>query len=432
MIQRQRLLDNLESAVEMLPPPQRAEALYLSKFVAACGAGLFDGALSYLWDEVISVLRRRVAGFSLEYFLETAVSDDRKREQVRSTNDLTRLEDSELIRGCETTGLISSIGFMHLDFIRNARNRASAAHPNEVELTGLLLAGWLETCVREVFAKPPEPGALEIKRLLSSLLTEQLAEDDIAPIADSVAHLPEDLAAALARRLFGMYTDSRLDAAIRNNITLIAGPVWAVTPEAIRYELGIRHETFASHGEVARRSLASQFLTLVQGMAYLPESRRSAMIKVALDALDTAHEGMNNFYNEPAHVGVLADLIPNSGRVPVGVERLYVRVLTKCRIGNGYGVSDAARPTYDKLISGWSERHMTIFVGLPKQDSEIASHLRYGSCPANFKGIAQGLSGRTGNRLILRCLDLISRTTERDLHSIAGSSEYRQALAALA
>src|SRR5438067_7703222 len=125
---------------------------------------------------------------------------------------------------------------MHLGFIRDARTRASAAHPNQAELTGLQLASWLETCVREVFAKLPEGGAIEVRRLLSSLIQEQLTEGDVAPIADSVAHLPEDLAAALARRLFGMYTDVRQAATVRNNIALIAKAVWAVTPETTRYE----------------------------------------------------------------------------------------------------------------------------------------------------------------------------------------------------
>lgn len=36
--------------------------------IAAAAVGLFDASLNYLWDETVSELRRRVAGFDLSYF----------------------------------------------------------------------------------------------------------------------------------------------------------------------------------------------------------------------------------------------------------------------------------------------------------------------------------------------------------------------------
>ena len=71
--QRRRVLQNVPSLVEMLAAEQRGEALYVSKFIAACGAGLFDAALNFIWDEVVLRLRKRVAAFDLAYFFDTAV-----------------------------------------------------------------------------------------------------------------------------------------------------------------------------------------------------------------------------------------------------------------------------------------------------------------------------------------------------------------------
>lgn len=46
------------------------------------------------------------------------------------------------------------------------RNYASAAHPNQVTLTGLQLADWLETCIREIINLPHDTVVAEIQKLL--------------------------------------------------------------------------------------------------------------------------------------------------------------------------------------------------------------------------------------------------------------------------
>ena len=48
---------------------------------------------------------------------------------------------------------ITQLGYKHLDYIRDMRNHASAAHPNHNEITGLQLASWLETCIQEVIVQ---------------------------------------------------------------------------------------------------------------------------------------------------------------------------------------------------------------------------------------------------------------------------------------
>ncbi|NES06504.1 MAG: hypothetical protein F6K22_29025 [Okeania sp. SIO2F4] len=52
-----------------------------------------------------------------------------------------------------------------IDYIRDMRNHASAAHPNHNEITGLQLASWLETCIQEVIGKEPEGAVIEVKKL---------------------------------------------------------------------------------------------------------------------------------------------------------------------------------------------------------------------------------------------------------------------------
>jgi hypothetical protein len=136
---RGRVIDNLPAIVGSLSGEQREAALYLSKMVAACGAGLFNAALNFLWDELISKLRTKVLQFDLEYFFDTAIKDPDERKKYSTEEDLHELDDWTLIKASHDCGVISEVGYRHLDYIRTMRNWASAAHPNQAQITGFQL-----------------------------------------------------------------------------------------------------------------------------------------------------------------------------------------------------------------------------------------------------------------------------------------------------
>jgi hypothetical protein len=63
---------------------------------------------------------------------------------------------------------------------------------------------------------------------------------------------------------------------------------------------------------------------------------------------------MNNFYNEAAPAQKLLDLVGGHGDVPSAVRDLYVRTATEMFIGNGFGVSWAADPSYQEMLKRFS------------------------------------------------------------------------------
>ena len=72
---------NLPSVIDGLEAESRSDSVYLSKFVAAVGAGLFDAALNFLWDETIKSLRAKVAQFDLDYFYSSTITDPDRRSK---------------------------------------------------------------------------------------------------------------------------------------------------------------------------------------------------------------------------------------------------------------------------------------------------------------------------------------------------------------
>ena len=166
--QRRFVLENIPGLVDRIEAEPRSEAMYVSKFVAACGAGLFDAALNFIWDEVVQSLRARVARFDLAYFYDTAVPAP-ERQDFQTEEDLVALSDQALIRGAHACGMLTTIGYKQVDYIRDMRNWASAAHPNQAEVSGIQLTAFFETCLKRSSSASRKGDVLEVGRLLRLL-----------------------------------------------------------------------------------------------------------------------------------------------------------------------------------------------------------------------------------------------------------------------
>ena len=144
-----------------------------------------------------------------------------------------------------------------------------------------------------------------------------------------------------------------------------------------------------------------------------------------------AHGGWDNFHSEPSHARTLAHYIPDTGAVPAAVRDDYVKTLVMCRIGNGYGVSWAATPTYDELIDLFQEPEIRCFVLLIR-DREVSSRLQFSSCATKFFGIAEDLRPRTVKRRTIKVLDTILDATPQQLPKLRTDTRVARDLTALA
>ena len=392
--ERETIIAIMPKIVENLIPTQKERAYYISKFIASCGVGLFDAALNYLWNETIVNLREKVIRFDLEYFYDSTIGNSDRRSKFKTEKGLKKMDDWELISGCLKTGIITDIGYRHLDYIRDMRNFASAAHPNHTELTGLQLVSWLETCIKQVLAKEPSGPVLEIRKLLQSIRNETLTEMDSEPIILNVHQLPQDLVHSLLRTIFGMYTD-----------------------DSARNDIGLKYAIFSANAEINRKRLAKQFLDIVDGLGYLTEDIRAIEMKDGLEALLTAHYNYNNFYTEEPHARILLKYQSNAGLIPKAVRPYYVKVLLICKLGNGYGVSFMAEPYYDKMLNMFQDDEIKEFLGLLK-DKELISIFQIPDKVNKFKQIAKSLlENNTNNEILKKALDVIAEGSIKDMQT---------------
>jgi hypothetical protein len=348
--ERSSMLLNMPTLLGTLEPEVLARSFYISKMIAACSVGLFDAALNYLWDELVNELRRRVAGFDLKYFYDIAVPSPDLRKHLRDESDLQRVDDASLLRAAREIGLLTDVGYQRLDHIRFMRNHASAAHPNQVTLTGLDLANWLEICVREVITTPPDTVTATTGRLLANIKKDRLDANAVRDAALFFDQLPPERADTLANGLFGLYTDPERTPVIADNVRTLWPKLWPFVGENARRNFGIRHARARASVETAIATAARELIDLVDGAAYLTEEVRTVEMAEALDELMTAHLGMNNFHAEASHARRLEALTGTQGSIPEAVRNPYARTLVEVFLGNGYGISWAADPSYRRLL----------------------------------------------------------------------------------
>src|ERR1035441_1970149 len=207
--ERRFVLQSLQQTVEVLPYEERAKAYYLSKFSVSIMVGLFDAALNFLWDETILALRRLAAAIDLSYFFDTAEKRETYRAKLQTVDDLATLDDLTLIDTCARVDLISDVNRERLRHVNYMRNHASAAHPNQNELSSQEMVAWLSNCLRYAITAKPEKAVIVTKQLLTNIRTVPIPENDIPVIAADFEHFSTARIDDLLWTVFGIYEIGR-------------------------------------------------------------------------------------------------------------------------------------------------------------------------------------------------------------------------------
>jgi hypothetical protein len=377
---RERIIvfSNAGLLLENIDLDRRLSAVYISKFFAAVSAGLFDAALNYIWDETILHLRKRVETYDLEYFYDIATSAD-KRKDLKTIDDISKLTDDELLRGSLSIELISEVGYRNMDLVKYMRNNASAAHPNQLDITGLKLTSMAEDCLREVISTPIPPAAITVQKLLENIKNNPMTLEDAKGVSVHFPDMGPNRTQRLAEGLFSIFCKRDTSEQVRQNIRFLAPLFWPYIEEDVRKSFGIKHAYFSANNHTAEKNFAREFLVVVDGLGYITDQHRAMEVSIILDELKNAHAGLNNFYNELLPTKRLRSIVGNPPKIPNGIEANYVKTLVDIFLTNGNGVCFSADEIYLELIKSFTPRQAVYAIALIF-DEAISSKLQIKLC----------------------------------------------------
>jgi hypothetical protein len=385
--ERVNVFKNLDTVLNQISPEEKQQSLYLSKFIASTASGLFDASLNYLWDETILQIRKRVSQYDIEFFYDNAVTGDR-RKRLKDESDLDKVDDYDLIRGAKEIGLISDLGFKHLEYINYMRNWASAAHPNNSEITGLQLVSWLETCIKEVITLPISNITIRIKQLLQGVKNTAITANDAQEIAVFFTSLTQEQIDNLASGFFGIYVRLETTSQTHQNINLLLPEIWGRVDEDIKRSFGLKYAHYTANNSQDEKRLSRQFLQIVGAESYIPDDLRAIEIDNTIDNLLSAHRGFNNFYNEPSFARQLLRIIGQPLKIPKSVEKKFIIAIVETFFTNGNGVAASANEVYTEILSSL-DAHQANIAGLSFTDTRISSRLQFPLSQRKFKELLE-------------------------------------------
>lgn len=408
--ERKKVISSLEDSLMIIPIDDRIKSHYLSKFTVAISVGLFDGALNYLWDETVRAFRRLIIGFDLAYFYSIAEKVSSRYKNLSKEEDIDQVSEHDLLEACRRIGLLSDVNYHRLEHVNFMRNHASAAHPNDNDIDGFEMLGWLSVCLKHAITAKPDHSLIAVKQLLTNVRVSVIPEEDYPVIGADFVKQPIERIDDFLWTIFGLYTAEKTSAEIKKNVAGIAPFIWNAATEDRKYEIGAKFGVFRKNAEVLRKEASQKFLQAVNGLTYKDEDSLAGEIIEILENLNRTHFGTNNFYNEYPHAKALDNSLPPSGKVPRAARSFWVKVLCICYVGNGLGyregVDEAALPYYKKHLSNFEEVEIVEFIKL-FGDPEFTAPLAQNKPEARVKKLATALKSMTQNAHVIKALDLI-------------------------
>ena len=368
---------NLPRELKEIPAPLRDELI--ARMCVAVSAGLFDGAMNYVWNAAILQLRQKVRIFGL------AVVPQMLQQQFEE-KDLLDLTDSRLLELCLKLNLVDEDGYFFLDQCRSIRNNFSAAHPVMGNINDREFITFLNRCVRYALGDSSSPAGVDIAAFVAAIKGARFTDNQRDIWLQRLISTHESQRQALMVMVHGVYCDPAVSEPARLNSLDICTSLNDNFTSSLRSELINRHADYAAKGDEARHLASSQFFEKQGLLGLLNESEQHTIFFKSIDRLWQAHIGSNNFYVEPPFAERLLELTKQSA-VPETVQEYFTTTVVAGFIGNGYGVSWSAEAKYDEIIRSFSPGEIATLIRVSATNgSSIYNRINSnGICFGRFK-----------------------------------------------
>lgn len=337
-------------------PPNNVNPELIARMCIAIGSGLFDGAINYAWNAAILQLREKVRNFGLPIVAQIL-------EKKFENNDLISLQDSQLLDLCLRLNILNEEGFLFLDQCRDIRNNFSAAHPSLGNLNDREFITFLNRCVKYALGNSSSPKGVNINEFIASLKGDIFNDEQMELWKKRLFETHEAQKQLLIVMAHGIYCDPDSQESTRINALGICIAFKDDLSASIQSSLINKHSEYIVKNDGKRKIASSQFFEKMGLLRILSEPQQHAIFSTAVQQLQNAHDGLNNFYNEKPYAERLYELSKNVA-VPVTAQQEFVDIIVSCYIGNRYGFSWAAIPFYEKIIKNFSPQEIALMIRL--------------------------------------------------------------------
>ena len=102
------------------------------------------------------------------------------------------MQDHDILEVCRRIGLLSDVNYRRLEHVNYMRNNASATHPNDQDIDGHELLGWVSVCLKHAITAEPDASVVVVTRLLENVRTQIIPASDFQLIGQEVGRLRQE------------------------------------------------------------------------------------------------------------------------------------------------------------------------------------------------------------------------------------------------
>lgn len=377
-------LDNVVDPKEIVSKAINLRPKERSQIISNFELQNYEMASSYVWTKSMALLKMNLASMGMDFIGELL-----QRPDIDAESDPAQsVSDFEAIDLAHELGAINKTQRMRLLVSADIVSHFASSFDANDDGSDMMHEEALQcvkVCVQSVLGLEKVDAAQSFIEFREKLSAVTLSADapEIVQLLSSPYFFKKTCVSILLNIL-----KSAKGAALENgsrNTSVIVPQVWEELKGPERWQIGQAYSELFNEGKSAAIKTLHGVLVQTSGFDYVPESLRSNSFTKAAHAVLAAHQGMNNFYNEPRPMKELAAMgssIPGPAFANVMTATLAVK------LGNRYGVSWDAQSHADVILSTLtSERWVYYLTQQLPQDSLILSKLTSQECAERWVSI---------------------------------------------
>jgi hypothetical protein len=327
------------------------------QIVSAFNNEAYEMVSTYTWTKAITSLKNQLSKMGVSFIAEML-----DRPDINEHTDIQQaISDFEAIRLAEEFGVISGTAAFRLKKAMETVthfNQPELDEDEENEMTQDEARTIVRTCIQGILGYNKIEAAIDFKNFRVELEERTLNEEN--PYILKLVQSPYFFHRTVIRILLSLVKTSngaQLENSLANS-NLIMPMLWDNLQHPERWQIGRTYSELFTDGQTIAASGLKKVLLKVKGFDFVPEDLRSStFIKVANEIL-TAHEGMNNFYNEPKPVSTLYNM---GSVIPTPAFPICITAILSVKLGNSYGVSNAAQGIVNEMLKNISSDRWIYF-----------------------------------------------------------------------
>lgn len=323
-----------------------------SKIVKAFDNELYDMAAEYIWSRTINTLKKNIMKFGEEFVAEML-----DRPDIASVEDISEYEVITLSSDLGFINQTAKIEFMQFSEI--IQHYMSNEDPEEAfPLTKV--SDIVRSCVKHVLGFEKVEYEISFVSFRNRLRTEYIIEGhEIYTQLKLAPYFYKRTVFKTMMNLAKTTKDSAEREIILNNMITIFVEIWASLSSEEKWVIGRSYAQCLSDGDNKLLIALKSVLLKVKGFDYVPENLRSNTYIIAAKELLSAHQGMNNFYNEPSKAKYLAQM---GNSIPAPAFGNCMTAVLACKLGNSYGISWDAQTYLDEILQTVSKDRWSYYL----------------------------------------------------------------------